>query len=198
MAPAQPSGDDETMSVENADRSRKRTRRALAFLPGVLLAGLLAYGLFAPARHETGNEPGATSFELPLLSGSGSIASDDLQGKPVVLNFWASWCGPCKEEMPAFEDVWKRYRDRVTIVGVNVQDSPVAAKEFAAEVGVTYPLVTDPGGKLSDDLHVVGLPQTFFLDADLNVTGRPGDRQLGAISAENLAERIEKLIEVTP
>jgi cytochrome c biogenesis protein CcmG/thiol:disulfide interchange protein DsbE len=197
MDPAHPPGDDETVSVGNAERSRKGTRRALVFLPGVLLAGLLAYGLFAPARDKAADDkPSATSFDLPLLSGSGSVASADLRGKPVVLNFWASWCIPCKEEMPAFEDVWKQYRDRVTIVGVNVQDSPVAAKEFAETVGVTYPLVTDPGDELSNDLHVVGLPQTFFLDSELNLTGN--DRQLGAISADKLAARIEKLIEEIP
>jgi thiol-disulfide isomerase/thioredoxin len=191
MAPAQAPSDDELL---NTERNRKRTRRALAFLPGILLAGLLAYGLFAPAR-DSSTEPTATAFDLPLLSGSGSIASADLQGKPAILNFWASWCVPCKEEMPAFQRVWERYQDRVTIVGVNVQDSAVAAREFAKQVGVTYPLVTDPGGDLSDHLHVVGLPQTFFLDRQLEVTGgRTADRQLGAISEAQLMAKIEKLL----
>ncbi|HET7481426.1 MAG TPA: TlpA disulfide reductase family protein [Actinomycetota bacterium] len=192
MAPTDAPSDENEISGPNAPRNRKRTRRVVAFLPALLLVGLLGYGALRPAAEP---DRDAVTFSLPRLDGDGTLSSEDLTGTPVVLNFWASWCQPCKEEMPAFERVWKRYQGRIEIVGVNVRDSEIAARRFAEKVGVTYPLVVDAQEDLANSLHVVGLPQTFFLDGDLRVTGgHAGDRQLGAISEEDLTARIEDLL----
>lgn len=170
-------------------------------VPGLVLTGLLAWGFLAPSEPPPSEAP---DFELELLDG-GTLTSDELKGEPVVLNFWASWCEPCREEMPAFERMWRRYQDAgIRIVGVNIQDSKEGAAGFLEEVPVSYPIALDPAGDLASELGVRGLPQTFFIDEDFRfekisadeaVEGG-GDRVLfGAIDEDRLEEEILQLLE---
>ncbi len=194
-------GDDEV--TESHEASARRRRRLLTIVPGALLAGLLAYGLLAPAPESSGPRA-APEFELPLLTGSGSLSSEDLKGDPVVINFWASWCIPCREEMPAFERMWQKYRDDgIHIVGVNIQDSAAGGREFVEELGITYPVVYDAESSLARELDVVGLPQTFFIDRNYEFAAESrgrvlegeGDRVvLGAISQRTLEKNILALL----
>ena len=146
-------------------------------------------------------------FELPLLQGGGTLSSDDLDGNPVVLNFFASWCLPCREEAPLLEDTYQEYRARgVRFVGVNLQDTETAGREFVEEFGITYPVVKDYDKVLAEDLGVtIGLPQTFFVDSSGLVSsqrsgeqvgsGQGGTASLGAIDRAELIDQIEALLE---
>jgi len=106
----------------------------------------------------------ARDFELTSFDGE-TITLADYNGKVVVLNFWASWCVPCRWEMPFFQEMSEEYRDRdVIFVGVAVSDDEVEAKEFAAGIGVTYAVGLDATGQITRDYRVTSLPTTFIID----------------------------------
>lgn len=108
--------------------------------------------------------------DLPIDLFSGEIMRlSDLKGKVVVLNFWASWCPPCRWEMPSFENVWLEYRDRgVVFVGIAEDLEIKTARDFAEKVNITYPLGLDPNGRFARDFQVVSLPTTFLFDREGN------------------------------
>ena len=111
----------------------------------------------------------APDFQLTLFSGE-TLRLSELKGKVVVLNLWASWCGPCRQEMPSFERTWQEYRDRgVVFLGVAVSDTEQDARAFAQQVGVTYPLGLDTTGQISQTYRPVGLPSTYFIDRQGNI-----------------------------
>lgn len=87
-------------------------------------------------------------------------------GRPVVLNFWASWCGPCRMEMPAFERVSLKYADRAAILGVNQAESTETIERFAQTAGVSYPLLVDENWTVNNKYGISNLPTTVFIDAD--------------------------------
>ena len=171
----------------------------------VLAAAGIVYGLIKPAPpRSTALGRVAPEFSLERLDGKGRVTSDDLTGSPLVINFWASWCIPCAEEMPRFQKAWENYEDDgVVILGVDLRDAPDSAKDFVRKYGVTYPVVTDPDEKLSRAMHVFDLPQTFFVGRDWRFQavggGAEGDKLgtvvLGAISEELLNDEIEQLLE---
>jgi peroxiredoxin len=112
-------------------------------------------------------------FEFPRLDGDGALTLRSLRGKAVVLNFWASWCGPCKDEIPALEDTWKQHRSRgLVIVGIDIMDAARDARSFARRVGITYPIVRDHKGTSLDRFSVLGLPETLFVNRRGRVVGR--------------------------
>ena len=95
-----------------------------------------------------------------------STTISSFKGTPLVVNLWATYCGPCVKEMPAIDSVATALAGQVQIIGVNVFDSPQDAAAFARERNVSYPQFTDPDGNLSTALNVTGLPATAFFDAD--------------------------------
>ena len=111
----------------------------------------------------------ARDFELTLFSGD-TLQLSDLRGKVVALNFWGSYCAPCRWEMPAFEHIWQEYRDQgLVIVGVaSVLDTDRDALDFAEKVGVTYPLGRDSTGQITRDYRVLVLPTTVLIDRQGN------------------------------
>lgn len=197
--------DDELDELEEQDAPiYGRAPRLVVWMVGLGLLGLVAFLALQSAPEESlaGAVP---DFDLPLLSGEGSVTMEQLQGKPVVLNFWASWCGPCREEAPLIEEVWKDYQDEgVVILGIATQDTEEEARAFVKETGLTYPMVRDPGSDLFDQLRLLGLPQTlfvtrdgFFLDPPLTTRSGAegvGVTVLGAISEEQLRSGIEALL----
>jgi cytochrome c biogenesis protein CcmG/thiol:disulfide interchange protein DsbE len=130
----------------------------------------------------------APNFELPLLDGSGTLSLASLRGKAVVLNFWASWCEPCKEESPRLEAAWQRWRDRgVVVVGVDAQDFRVDARRFVERYRLTYLIVHDGNGSSLGHFGVTGFPETWFVDREGRLVG---ERIQGPVSDEQLDENI--------
>ena len=135
-----------------------------------------------------GKKPAAPDFDLPLLDGTGRVVLSSLRGKAVVLNFWASWCIPCKEEAPRLQAAWERWRDRgVVFVGVDAQDFRSDAKRFAARYGLTYPIVHDGKGSTLGRFGVSGFPETWFVDRQGRLVG---ERVQGPMSAQRLDDDI--------
>jgi cytochrome c biogenesis protein CcmG/thiol:disulfide interchange protein DsbE len=186
-------------------------RLLLAVSLPVLLLAALTYGLVADAPQPTIDEALAQSeaveapgFELSVLRegklgprlsaavgpavGDRRVNLDELRGTPVVVNFWASWCVPCREEAPVLERTWREARERgVLFVGLNQQDVVGDARKLLREFGISYLNVRDPGNEVARRWGLVGLPETFFLDADGEVVAHI----LGAVSAAELGEGIE-------
>jgi cytochrome c biogenesis protein CcmG/thiol:disulfide interchange protein DsbE len=109
----------------------------------------------------------APEFSLGLFDGSTFTLSGALQtGKPVVLNFWASWCGPCADEAPLLQDAARRNADRFTFVGVDVQDLDSDAQAFLRKYGVSYPNGSGNAGPISIQYGMRGVPETYFIAPD--------------------------------
>lgn len=180
--------------VERRNAKKRLTRRIVAGILTVTATAGLYWGFKQPAPTSLKKPTQLPAFELEVLGGSGTISAVDLEGKPVVLNFWASWCGPCNREAPALEDAWQRYkRDGVMFLGVDVRDIEDAAEAFVKKHGITYPSVRDPDQTLVDAMKIGDpLPQTFFIGADGKIRGGSG---IGEITAEELEREIDLLLE---
>lgn len=132
----------------------------------------------------------APAFDLERLDEPGRVRLADLSGKIVVVNFFASWCVPCKEEAPVLVRVWERYRKAdVVFVGIVYQDSPQAAKDFHARMGQTWPIGMDENARTSLAFGVFGIPETYFIGKDGVIVGR----RIGAIDETTLVRAIEEL-----
>ena len=144
----------------------------------VALLGLLVWkvtqGESEVARSlSRGGTPPAPAFSLERLDGRGELSLSSLRGKAVVLNFWASWCGPCKDETPLLQRGYERWKEKdVVFVGVDVKDFRGDARSFLRRYGVTYPNVYDGKGSLVGRYGVTGFPETYFIDADGNIRYR--------------------------
>lgn len=148
--------------------------RAQAALLGsvIVFLGLLAFVTLRTNRPSSisvalarGLMPEAPAFELPRLDTDGTLSLALLRGKVVVLNFWASWCIPCKEEAPALEATWRRYKDKdVVVLGVNVQDLIPEATRFLKATKTTYPSVRDKDNHIYRAYGLTGVPESFFVD----------------------------------
>ena len=135
-----------------------------------LLAGILLWQLtHEPAPPRVGER--APAFALEQLNGAGPISLASLRGKTVVVNFFASWCEPCKREASALEKLWRDYRSQgVTVLGIDTNDAASDARKFISAHGVTYPTVGGGGG-LMQRYGVVGLPVTYVLNRQGRVVG---------------------------
>jgi cytochrome c biogenesis protein CcmG/thiol:disulfide interchange protein DsbE len=154
-------------------------RRALLVAQGaaiglvVLLFGLLVWKLVRSsggdlaAAADRGEKPRAPAFVLPRLDRAGRLALSSLHGKAVVLNFWASWCLPCKDEAPFLEQVWRdRRADGLVVLGLDAKDFRGDARAFARRYALTFPLVYDGPGNTLSGYGVTGFPETYVLDRD--------------------------------
>jgi peroxiredoxin len=111
----------------------------------------------------SGDRRPAPQFTAPALGG-GELSSSDFEGRVAVVNFWASWCGPCRLEAPDLEATWRAYEGRgVQFLGVNFRDDRYAARAFKDEFGLTYPSAFDPSGSLAHKFQVLALPSTFVI-----------------------------------
>lgn len=175
---------------------RFQTRQLVLVLGSVLaISAILVVFVLPPsgADEETAGveDPTVTNPapEVELVNFSGeTLRLSDFEGRPVVLNFWASWCPPCIAEMPDFERVNQAVGDRVMFIGVNFQDDADQAARLAVETGVTYLLVRDPQGLIFQQFDGLGMPTTVFIDASGSVrevvTGQMSESQLRAKIAE--------------
>ncbi len=138
--------------------------------------------------------PAAPDFTMEDKNGA-AVALSSFHGKPVVLNFWASWCGPCKSEMPAFEDAFRTYGDRVHFVMVNLtdgsQETLSTAKTFLESSGYTFPVYFDTRLEGAARYGVVGIPASFFINAEGRVVAAANT----ALSADMLDTGIHMILE---
>jgi cytochrome c biogenesis protein CcmG/thiol:disulfide interchange protein DsbE len=152
-----------------------------------LLLGALALAGCSASSTATGQS--VQPFQVPLLDGGGAVGSRELGGKVVVVNFFASWCVPCREEAPDLQQSCQQYRDKgVSFLGVDMKDDDAAlARQFVRELGIAYPSGQDADGRMAEDFKVVGLPNTFILGKD----GRIAHRFIGPVKRERLAELLD-------
>jgi cytochrome c biogenesis protein CcmG/thiol:disulfide interchange protein DsbE len=133
----------------------------------------------------------APRVELPGLRG-GRVRLADLRGRPVVVNFWASWCPPCVAEMPEFQRIHRRLGGRVAFLGINQRDQLQAAERLASSSGVTYPLAIDPAGRSFDAFGGLGMPTTVLNRAD----GTVAEVFAGQLDETLLGERLRRVLGV--
>ena len=136
------------------------------------------------------------SFTLTAIDGT-KVSSASLAGRPLIVNFWASWCGPCVQEHPVLLDTARRYGDRVTIVGILYDDTASDAARFLARYGAGgWADLADPGGGTAISFGVTGPPETYFIDA----TGVVRGKQFGPVTADVVASQLARLLgaEATP
>lgn len=200
----------------SADARTRRPRpfgmllRAFGLLAIGGFLALLVWGLTARSPNTTIDDGLARSqavdapdFELDVLArgappkrlrslleraaADGRIALRELRGTPVVLNFWASWCDPCRQEAPVLERGWRGAgRDGVLFLGLDMQDLTDDAREFLAEFRITYPNVRDPGKEVAGRYGATGLPETYFIGA----RGQVAAHVIGALTPEQLREGV--------
>jgi cytochrome c biogenesis protein CcmG/thiol:disulfide interchange protein DsbE len=138
----------------------------------------------------TGSGDRLPEWTLPCLVAGPPVDLARLGGKPVLINLWATWCGPCREEMPILQNAHIRHRDKIAFLGVDTKDSPERAAAFLQEVGATYPQVVDLDGRLLvEHLRVPGLPVTVVLDAE----GEVIKKHVGAFTEESLDTLIREV-----
>lgn len=139
-----------------------RRYRMPARLATILLASI-ALAWITSARAATPSQP-APTFTLPARSGP-AIAVEQLKGRVVMLNFWASWCGPCRQEMPLLEQMHRRYGPLgFTLLGINVDADSHDAEQWLAKTPVSFPILFDTDSKVSQLYEVTAMPTTVFID----------------------------------
>jgi cytochrome c biogenesis protein CcmG/thiol:disulfide interchange protein DsbE len=138
-------------------------------LIALLMVIVVAWGVYQNTLSQP-EEGKAPDFSLPLLGQEGTFTLSEQRGKVVVINFWGSWCGPCRLEAPMLQRVYEDYQDLgVVFVGMDVKDIESDALEYIAEFGITYPNVMDIGGKMEDAYRTEGVPETFVVGKDGNI-----------------------------
>ena len=189
------SDDDAELPAEDAPTPRRRWLAIAAVLaifglPSLTLAIEL---LDVSQRSEPSAPKSAPAFTLRQLGEADqTISLATLRGRPVVLNFWASWCVPCRKELPAIERVAGDVKDAVAVVGVNHLDNEQDALEFAKEIGISFPSGYDPGGDTALEYGLFGMPTTVFIDARGRVVGQ----KTGEISEQELRSKLDQLFGV--
>lgn len=180
----------ETTSVETEKKPRRlNIAQFIAF--GAVIGVLALFTIGMINRSAKPVEAGAApQFSIPLYNG-GAFSLAEQRGKVVVVNFWASWCIPCREEAPMLERVWKRYKDRgVVFIGVGYVDTETEALKFLKEFGITYPNGPDIGTETSHHYRIKGVPETFFIGKDGQLYGN----HIGVIDEPALVAKLEELL----
>ena len=176
----------------------KLSRRSAGFvvLGAVIVAFLVLMAIGLANRSPVTGKSGFTrvgkpapGFVLPRVGG-GDIDLADFSGEPMVINFWASWCPPCRQEALVLEDAWRAHPDDVQFVGVDIQDTDSDAEAYLAEFNITYPNGLDRQGRVTVDYGVIGLPVTFFVSK----AGVVERRWVGAINRDQLEAWVRELI----
>ena len=191
------SGRDLPDLIEPETPAPRRRRWGWWLVAAVALVGA-SVGVAVTTDDSLGKVPGtlrlegaAKTFTLDdVRAGRPAVALEALRGKPVVLNFFASWCGPCVREMPALQAMSERYRGKVHFVGVTFNDRREAARDVIERTGVTYPAAFDPQSDVAIDYVVRVMPTTFFIGADGNLV----ERKDGEISEVQLLTVIDRLL----
>ncbi len=131
----------------------------------------------------------APDFTLVRLDTGEETTLSNLRGKPIILNFWATWCHPCRAEMPALQAAYERYGDDLLVLGVDQGEESGVVGKFIEEFGITFPILMDTAMSVSSDYRILGLPTTFFIDSQ----GIIRQVHAGQINSAMLAEGIVEI-----
>ncbi|NMO21863.1 redoxin domain-containing protein [Pyxidicoccus fallax] len=131
----------------------------------------------------------APNFVLRSLDSGEKVSLEDLKGRPVVINFWASWCGPCQMEHPVLEWGAREFGSQAVFLGVVFEDTEDNARQFLARHGASFPQLMDPRSRMAVDYGVAGVPETYFITP----SGTILDKHVGPIDPQTLATRIRQL-----
>ena len=165
--------------------------RGILFLAGGLALGLIIGGvvLFTLPRGAGASkrpDPPTTGVQLANFTLEGlnrkQVSLNDMQGKPLVLNFWATWCPPCRQEMPLFEKYSRLLDGKVTFIGVNYDEDAVTVQDFVSANRISFPIWLDLGGKVSDLYYIDTYPNTYFVD------------EKGVLRAQHIGQLSEDLL----
>jgi cytochrome c biogenesis protein CcmG/thiol:disulfide interchange protein DsbE len=181
-------------------RRVKLILQAAAVLVVALLVALLGWKVLEQEEGrglsdalERGERPSPPPLTFETLEGEGTIRLADYRGKAVVLNFWASWCQPCKKEAPLLQETWERYRDAgLVVLGIDAQDFRSDARGFVERYGLTYPIAYDGNGASLGRFGNTGFPETWFLGRDGRLVG---EHIIGEFDAEQLEENVQAALD---
>jgi len=165
---------------------------AAGIIAVVAVVFIVRQTLAAPAAIGVAVGERAPNFTLKTLDGQ-TISLRSLRGKPVVINFWASWCGPCRAELPALEKIHQTYSGQVNVIGVDLtveETSPEGLRAFVESHGVTYPIGLDGTGRVAVEYAVSGIPTTYVLNGD----GIVVDVLTQSTSYEGFVQAIQKAL----
>jgi cytochrome c biogenesis protein CcmG, thiol:disulfide interchange protein DsbE len=166
-------------------------RSSIAFLAVAAVVGLLAFGLLSKGSAGVAQGDAAPAGAMPRLDGSGSGSLADYRGRWVLVNFWASWCTPCREEAPALEELQRRRGGPgFTVLGIDTEDLSGDGKDFVRRFGLTYPQLHDGDGDAGEDFGTSGVPENFLVDP----RGKVRLALTGPVSAEYLRDAVEPLL----
>lgn len=181
-------GSVETLAVEKPSKKSKWGRYfAFALLGGLIL--FLVLGLMN-AYNEPLSQGIAPDFTLETFEGE-TITLSQFRGQVVVINFWASWCDPCREEAPYLEATYRKYQDQgVVFIGVDYVDTDREARAYLEEFDITYYSGPDLGTRISDAYQIQGVPETFYIARNGEIRGV----KLGPLVAPELDQKIEELL----
>ena len=183
-------------TIENLLNNAPPTKQKLGLGSIVLLMGLVLFTTVIGWAYVDGSATQPTSgpapdFTLTTFDGA-SFRLSDHRGKVVVINFWASWCIPCRDEAPILQSVWERYRERrVILVGIAYADTTQKSLDFIEEFGITYPNGPDTGTIVSEEYRITGVPETFIVDQN----GEVVETIIAPITAAQLDRILERLLE---
>ncbi len=155
----------------------------------VVIALVIAIGSGGGSSRAASAQPPAKPFTLHALGHAGLVSLSQYAGRPVLVNFFASWCGPCQKETPLLARFYRASHGKVAIVGIDVNDSTANAVRFVRRAGVSYPVGADPQAATATTYGVVAIPQTFFLNADHHVV----KRVFGAVTLADLRAGLARM-----
>jgi cytochrome c biogenesis protein CcmG, thiol:disulfide interchange protein DsbE len=201
MTPVSSAVPSAALSAGSSAGSSAASRRDLRRLPrGWLLTAavvpvllLAAWGGVALSSAPSGARIGAVAPDFALVDLDGNpVRLADLRGRPVIVNFWASWCVPCVEEFPLLREVATDHAaDGLVVVGIVYQDRSEAARDFMARFGADWPAAMDPGGEVAAQYGIYGPPESFFVDRHGVVTAR----QIGGLTMADLDDKLAAIID---
>lgn len=188
----------ENANIPVAQPSRKLPGWVIVLGIGVLfIGGLLGLMLVKPPQKSLCDEaaPDLTLGLFPEYRGGWpgeTISLAELRGKGVVLNFWASWCGPCEDEAAELEAAWRKYQGQgIVFIGVDYLDQDPAAKRYLEKFDITFANGADLASKISKRYTIRGVPETFFIDPQGKIVGC---RKIGPLTAQELEQRIAEIL----